>query len=200
MEGSTRHASKSALTRESLESFLARLDPDKDRAGKTYEQVHRKLVTFFCGRGAGCPEELADETLDRVIRRLGEVEVVNLTGYILGVARRVASEASRTAHAFIPLAEAAEPSRTFNIRDDAKERLNDLRAECLDRSLQLLDSEQRSLIVEWYLYDKTERIENKRRLAVERRTTTDTLRVQAYRARQKLQRLVNECIESSSTG
>ena len=38
-----------------------------------------------------------DETIDRVIRRLGEIEVGNLMPFIRGVARRVVSELHRKA-------------------------------------------------------------------------------------------------------
>jgi DNA-directed RNA polymerase specialized sigma24 family protein len=199
MGGSASHAPKWALTKESLESFLLRLDANRESAGEIYEQIRRKLVTFFQGRGLLGGEDLADETLDRVIRKLGDAEVLNLTGFILGVARHIASERHKHADHTVPLAQAPEPSNSLSTWDDVEERTATLRAHCLERCLQLLENDQRELIVEWYLYDKREKIENKRRLADKRKISLETLRVQANRARQKLQRLVDECIKAASS-
>src|SRR5262249_8961815 len=85
------------LSAEALESLLARLGPDPESAGQEYEAVRGSLILFFDRRGMAHPDALADETLDRVARRLAEGEVVaHLHGYVFGVAQRVCSESQRS--------------------------------------------------------------------------------------------------------
>ena len=58
------------LSQEALDTFLARLNADRDQAGQAYEEFRRKLITFFRMNGFWEAEELVDTTFDRVIRRL----------------------------------------------------------------------------------------------------------------------------------
>ncbi len=83
------------LTREGLDKFLARLDPDRSRAGEKYQTLHHKLVKLFHWRSASNAESLADETIDRVIRKLDQVHVRDFNPYVLGVAQNVLRESLR---------------------------------------------------------------------------------------------------------
>jgi DNA-directed RNA polymerase specialized sigma24 family protein len=66
------------------------LDPDPARAGEKYEALREALVEFLDWRGALFPEELVDETFNRVMRKLEEVETIrDLPTYCQGVARLV---------------------------------------------------------------------------------------------------------------
>jgi hypothetical protein len=58
------------LTEEAFAKFLAQLDPDTERAGERYETLRLTLVKFFDWRGAHFPEECADETFNRVARKI----------------------------------------------------------------------------------------------------------------------------------
>src|SRR5438105_4555793 len=95
MESASKPRAQWVLTKDAFEKFLATLDPDLDRAGELYLQISSKLTTFFRCDGCLECEDLVDETLDRVMRRSGEVEVQNLMAFIRGVARKVASEAHK---------------------------------------------------------------------------------------------------------
>ncbi len=90
------------LTAQSFERFLARLDANRERAGEAYEELRLMLVKFFEWRHALFPDELADETINRVIRKL-EAEagaednrIQNLTSYSFGVARLVFFESLKS--------------------------------------------------------------------------------------------------------
>ena len=52
---------------------LAGFQPDREAAGARYEQLRRRLLAIFSYRHCPHPEELADETLDRVARKLREL-------------------------------------------------------------------------------------------------------------------------------
>src|SRR5215468_994222 len=82
-----------ALSAEALAGFLACLDPDSDRAGEKYESLRLALMKFFDWRGAHFPEECADETLNRVIRKIDDGESIrDIPTYCHGVARLVLLE------------------------------------------------------------------------------------------------------------
>ncbi len=63
-----------ALTPEAFDTLLACLDRDRDRAAEKYEEIRNALITFFEHRGCLSPEEYADETINRVARRISEAK------------------------------------------------------------------------------------------------------------------------------
>src|SRR3989442_16018156 len=77
-----------ALTADAFTKLLDRLGADRQRAGEKYEDLRRTLIRFFEWRGAPFPEEHADESFNRVARKLGEgLEIKNIGGYCYQVAR-----------------------------------------------------------------------------------------------------------------
>src|SRR5258707_3559667 len=85
-----------ALTANAFAKLLNRLDADRERAGEKYEDLRRTLNRFFEWRGAPFPEEHADETFNRVARKLDEgVEIKNFGGYCYEVARLVCLESTK---------------------------------------------------------------------------------------------------------
>src|ERR1051325_10973722 len=57
------------LTEEAFEKFLFWLHPNREEAGRKYEGIRRHLIVILTCRGCAEAEELADETINRVIRR-----------------------------------------------------------------------------------------------------------------------------------
>jgi hypothetical protein len=88
------HTIKWALTREALSQF-SRLDGDPDKAGEKYEAIRLRLAKFFDWRGAHFPDQLADETINRVIRKVESGETAGDRTILLGVARLVFLESLR---------------------------------------------------------------------------------------------------------
>jgi RNA polymerase sigma factor (sigma-70 family) len=199
MEGSTARSGKWTLTSQALEVFLTYLDPERERAGEKYEAIRRTLITFFRCNGCWNAEDPVDETIDRVIRRLGEVEVRNLMPFIRGVARHVVSEKHKNQKKGreVPLEEVPEPSQWRSLGEESEQEM-DRRLECLDQCVRRLDQNDRELVREWYTYDKSQKIEHKRQLAAARGISAQTLRVRAHRVRQRLQGLVEECLKVAS--
>jgi DNA-directed RNA polymerase specialized sigma24 family protein len=162
------------LTQEAFDRFLARLHPDREQAAKKYEMLRGKLITFFRYRDCAEPEHLADETVDRVIRKQGEEEIQELIPYVLAFARRVASEA----HKREPL-EPPPPAPS----PKGWERQLDI----LDRCMELLPPAQRALILDYYEHEKSLKIEDKRRIGATLGIAPTALRVRAYRIRRQLE-------------
>lgn len=86
------------ISQEAFDTMLDWLDADRERAGCKYEAIRLRLIKIFTCRGCQAAEELADETINRVIGRI--VEIANgYRGdpalYFYGVAQKVFLEYSR---------------------------------------------------------------------------------------------------------
>src|SRR5689334_8976445 len=53
-----------------FEKLLVWLNADRDKAGQKYESIRQRLIYIFRQRGCSTPEDLADETIDRVIQKI----------------------------------------------------------------------------------------------------------------------------------
>ena len=61
-----------AQTASAFHRFLTWLDEGVDSHGEKYLEMRRRLVSYFSRKRCLSPDELADETLTRVARRLKE--------------------------------------------------------------------------------------------------------------------------------
>ena len=97
-ESERRTLVEGARTSETFARLLLSLDVERERAGEKYEDLRRTLIRFFEWRGAPFPEEHADETFNRVERKLGAgVEIKNIGGYAYQVARLIFLETTKGA-------------------------------------------------------------------------------------------------------
>jgi DNA-directed RNA polymerase specialized sigma24 family protein len=202
------------MTKDEFEALLEASDPDRQRAGERYEQMHRHLVTLFRNRGVTSAEEAADETINRVAKRLHEgVEIkTKIESYVRGVAKKVASEILEDQTKEVGLNNVEELHLTctdlagkkvelgnrnvnpVNYEDEQEIRLQRLE-KCVQKSLLRLELEECSLITKYYLGEKKEKIENKIRLAAGLKCKLGTLKVRAFHIRQKVRRLMEECMK-----
>ena len=182
-----------ALTSEAFTKLLARLDPDRERAGEKYEDLRRTLIKFFEWRGAPFPEDHADETLNRVARKLDEgVEVKNVGGYCYEVARRVFLEVRKGNDSRRdPLETDPHNTASADAADSALER--ELLLDCLEECLSRLPDESRALIVEYYQNEKRNRIGRRKALAEALGLRREALANRAQRLRDKLEQCVTRC-------
>jgi DNA-directed RNA polymerase specialized sigma24 family protein len=178
------------LTPKAFDQFLSLLDLDRDRAGENYETLRRNLIQLFIWRGCRDPESHADETINRVIRKIDEGEEVrDVIAYAHGVARRLLLEIFKKQEReqigideLPPLV--AQPAE----QDDETGVL------CLRRCLNRLPEESRQLIVLYYQGEKSAKIENRKRLAEGMRVTLGALRYRAFDLRQRLQGCIERCM------
>ena len=61
-----------AITSTAFHRFLAWLDAGNDSDGRNYLAMRQRLVAYFDRKNCRSPDELTDETLNRVARRLEE--------------------------------------------------------------------------------------------------------------------------------
>lgn len=184
------------LSQDAFDTLLDWLDADRDRAGHKYEAIRLRLIKIFTCRGCHDAEELADETINRVIAR-----VVELTGgyegdpalYFYGVSQKVHLEYLRKAHsqaANLPLVTEGQNAQAIDLTSDIEPEY-----ECLERCLEQLPPNNRDLVVRYYQQERKAKIEHRKSLATELGIAVNALRIRAHRIRLVLQRCVRDCIE-----
>ena len=177
------------LTKESFDALLAWLDTNPDSAAMKYEQIRTRLIKMFVCRGCLEPEDLADETIDRVARRLNDIEATfagDPVRYFYGVANKIRLEYLRLKPVPPPpplLDEEVEDSREY---------------ECLERCMQKLSPEQRKLVLEYYQEERGAKIDNRKHLADQLGIAVNALRIRVCRIRASLLECVQKCIHTAA--
>jgi len=180
------------LTQQAFDSLLNNLDSDRDQAGKAYERIRNKLVKFFEWRGAVLPDTEADETINRVARKLAEgAEVENLNAYFYGVARLVFAESLKASEKQQDALRQI-PTKSLPVDDDP---YAESRHTCLDGCLRGLPDKKRALIIEYYREEKGDKIKHRKHLADKLGVPLNALRIRAHRIRVGMESCVNECME-----
>ena len=174
------------VTQEKFATFLAWLGPEAESAGAEYERLRGRLGIFFRQRGCRFPEELTDETINRVILKVGEERIENRMAYCYGVAKNVYRESLRKERRHTDLDEAT-------LAAPAPEGPG-LAHECLDRCLAELPEESRALLLEYFSAEKVEKVELHRCLAESLKLTQTALRERIYRFKKRVTCCVRECM------
>ena len=177
--------------------LLRRLDADQQRAAEQYNILRRKLVLYFLHHRSPFPEDLADEALDRVARRLDEGEdsgIANLAEYCFGVAKNIRREQTRgleRQREEMPpdsrLVSSFDIERTL-LEQDEKHRLQKRLRNCLLR----LSDHERELIENYYDDEDRAQTAQREKLARRLKLTLGSLRSAAHRIRQKLEQCVRK--------
>ena len=177
------------LGQQAFDRLLNWLDADRERAGLLYEQIRWRLVTILAARGCTLAEELADETIDRVARRVTDIHET-YTGdkalYFLGVMNNIHHEFLRR----------PPPPRLIQTDEDVEAR-EEIHL-CLDNCLATLAPYSRQLIERYYAENKQAKIDLRRVIARELGIKASSLRLRALRIREKLQTCIERCLDNVS--
>jgi DNA-directed RNA polymerase specialized sigma24 family protein len=183
-----------------FDRLLHWLDGGFDSEGQKYIEMRRRLVAYFDRKNCSAPEELADETLNRVARRLHEegiTEAETPAKYCYIVARFVFMESVRRMQQEQKLrgelgwlAQSVSPA-TQEI-DDRYERM----LECMRTCIKSLDSGKQELILSYYTGKQRQKIENRKRFADRLGITTNALSIRACRIRDELENCVRQCLKT----
>ena len=193
------HSSRTrwSLTATAFDKLLNSFSTNRDEAGAQYEIIRHKLVRFFEWRSIESPDDYADETINRVARRIDEGEQIgNLKSYFYGVARIVSLEAVKNRdRAAVSLDDAPQ-----SLRQEATEPVDpDTRVLCLDHCLDLLTDDNRKLIVDYYQEERRAKIELRLELAERLQIPLNALRIRAHRIRVSLEKCITQCLQTRGT-
>ena len=87
------------LTQEAFDALLGWLDANRESAALKYETIRLRLVKIFVCRGCADAEDLADETINRVVSRLPEISsdyIGEPAAYFFAVSQRIHQEYLRS--------------------------------------------------------------------------------------------------------
>ena len=184
-----------------LAALLRALHPEPQRAAERYEEVRDWLRRFFVWRGSAWPDERADETIDRVARRLAAGETIqspDVNRYFLGVARNVLREAWRQERRRGHQQDLESVAYRLRAADPEAELDESARVECLERCLAELDADSRALVQRYYEGRGVPRIEARRVMADQLGVSQPTLRLRMHRLRARLEACVRHCLAAGS--
>ena len=176
------------LSQESFNALLDWLDSDREQAGIKYEEIRRRLIKIYITRGCEEAEDLADETINRVVSKLEDIKK-EFTGdparYFYGVANKVLLEYQRRK---------PPPPQSFPLEDSSRV---ELEFRCLEHCISRLSEENRELLLLYYQAEGREKIEKRKFLADKLGIAPNALRIRAFRIRTALQHCVEKCVERS---
>lgn len=181
---------KSEIGQDNFEKLLYWLDTEKETAARKYESIRMGLINVFYARGCHVAEEMADETIDRVTRKvhtLAESYEGEPARYFFAVAKKVFLEHNRKPKT-VEL-----PANLVQNEKDATE--TDTAFECLEKCLRELSADQREFIIEYYQGERSAKLERRKKLQLSLGISGEALRVRAFRVRSSLQKCVLNCMK-----
>jgi DNA-directed RNA polymerase specialized sigma24 family protein len=173
------------VTQEQFELFLNWLCDDREKAGEEYERLRFRLMTFFSVRRARFPEELADETINRVILKIGDIIIENKLGFIYGVAKNIFLESLR---------KEKEHLNVDDISIAAPVAVAGFSNECLNKCLGQLPADKRSFILDYFSESKAAKVALRKEMSGSAGASIEAVRMQVVRIKRKLKICVEECM------
>lgn len=186
-------------TQEQLDTLFDWIGSTPDEAGAAYEHIRQSLINLFVRNGCHDAEDLADQAIDRVIKKLPQLKE-SYTGdpalYFYGVAKNMLLERRRQnlAHRETTIDELGsspgmEPDNTES----------DLRFKCLEECLQKLPRKSRNLILQYYSEEKRAKIDFRRDMARNMGIDVINLRVKMHRIRGILHKCIEKCLAQGNS-
>jgi DNA-directed RNA polymerase specialized sigma24 family protein len=183
------------LSQEAFDRLLHALDPDRERAGEKYQEIRGNLTRLFEWRSCPFPEDHADETINRVARRIEEGEEVrDVQKYFFGVARLVVLEIRKAQAREHRVLNSQPELRTTSDDSSQPDRRIDFLRHCLEGLL----PDQREMVLAYYQGEKKTKINNRQGLSDRLHVTMNTLRMRVLRIRDQLEACVEECAKKSN--
>jgi hypothetical protein len=184
----------SRLSKEAFDRLLQWLGPDAEEAGMKYQETHRKLVRLFGFKGCDCPEDLADEVIDRVAQKLLSGELPpkrseDVTTVFYGLVK------------FVHFEHLKESSRDKFMTPIAVPEEIDVEKQhrCLDRCKGRLDENDRNFLLDYYRYVPGQKIQHRKSIAEQMRLAPNALRIRACRLRSAIKECVVRCVQSGNS-
>jgi len=179
------------LTPENFERLLLCLNSNREKAGEEYFLLWQKMREYFAARGSVHPEELADETVSRLAKKIADGEEIrNIYKYSYGLARLIWMESLRK-HENSHVSFEDAPVLPFA---DALPILMKEENACYLHCLHQLTNEEKNLIVEYWEQENDDLHYEARKHQAEKMGISSTaLRIRVFRIRKKLEDCLMYC-------
>jgi DNA-directed RNA polymerase specialized sigma24 family protein len=162
------------------------LEPDAQSIEEGFHQCRFKLVKFFAWRRCEDPDNLADETINRLLKNVHagqEISADKPYSYVYAIASHVFMEylrAKKRSGVIIDIDEVQEMA--------GPEAVDDCQKQCFEQ----LSHEKRELLARYYLDD-----DERDRIAEEQGLSLNALRLQVHRIKHGLRRCWADCRKHS---
>ena len=195
------------ITSSAFHKLLDWLDEGNNSDGRNYLEMRQRLVAYFDRKNCATPDDLADETLNRVARRLqeaGMIESETPAKYCYITARFVFMEHLRGAAGNRSVALDDVLRQPQGVKhfvaansDDEQQKVKEKMLDCLERCTSKLNPDNRQIIVSYYFGDERIKIENRRALAQKLGISANALSIRACRIRAQLELCVGKCVDET---
>lgn len=172
---------------------------DSESAAELLESLRKKLIYYFQARRCEDPEELAQETLARLIRKLGvqQVKVDDITRYSYGIAKKIRLEHLRRKEKEQNILNEqqyqASTATTDEVSTDEKER----RLTCMEKCAADLSATERQLLTSYANGNGRAQQERRKRMAEELNISLGNLRLHVFKLRSRLRECFEKCMKES---
>ncbi|MEP6922912.1 MAG: hypothetical protein ABI954_00490 [Pyrinomonadaceae bacterium] len=192
------------VTSSAFHRLLDWLDEGSNSDGQNYLEMRQRLVAYFDRKNCQTPDEYADETLNRVARRLeeaGTIESETPAKYCYIMARFVFLEYLRdTNKNHVPLDEVLRQPQGVQLaatESSDEKQIKEKMLDCLDQCTNKLEPQNRDIIISYYFGSQQIKIENRRLLAQRLGVSINALSIRACRIRDKLEVCVGKCVRET---
>ena len=186
-------------TKEQFDGLMAWLASSTEDPGDKYETIRQSLVKLFVWNGCWDAEDLADETIDRVMRRVPEI-AIDYSGdpalYFYGVARMMLKERRR--HKTISSESQSLELRAVPTSNPQSDDEVNRKFECLDECIAKLPADSRELILDYYQEEKRAKIDFRRQIAQRMGMDVENLRVRVFRIRAAIYKCMEKCLDAGA--
>ena len=190
-----------SITPSAFQRLLDWLDEGKNSDGRNYLEMQQRLVAYFDRKNCLTPNEYADETLNRVARRLeeeGAIKSETPAKYCYIVARFVFMEYLRGMDkASVPIDDVLNQKLAAKDSEDEEKETKEKMLNCLEHCTGKLEMANRDIIISYYFGEERVKIENRRALAQKLEISVNALSIRACRIRDKLEMCVGKCAEET---
>lgn len=182
------------LNQEAFNELLAWLNPDRDRAGKKYEDIRERLIRIFAHRGCISAEDLADTTINKVARKVHELKTYYVGDpalYFCGVARNVYRDYLDVPTELPVMTELAAPLPDDPDGPESEDK-------CVESCLGRMPPKDRELLLEYYRDEGGAKIEHHKEMARRRGISVNALRILICRLRAGFKKCMQNCLKIES--
>lgn len=172
--------------------LLARLNPDPLKAWEAHEDLRKKLTAYFEHNHLSDPDELAEEALDRIVKRPDVQSLENIVEFAFGVARNLRKESLRKASQRAEVSDMElieDKSHGHGSLEDAIiHRMSEARKlQCFQKSMQILSAKDRAMVRRYYPAENGDLEAKRLSLAADLGISVGTLRTRMARIKDRLQ-------------
>jgi len=178
------------LSASSFAALLQCLDNNPVQAAQHYEKLRNKLIRLFTWRGCSNAPELADETMNRVAKRVEKDQQISvkIEQFVIGVAHKIYLEVLRKhrQHNQAVNEIKARPADFFEREMTSPKLLQ------LEQCIMELPMHDRELILAYYRHPSGNRIASRQQLKARFSLSDNNLRIKVFRIRNRLEQRMLE--------